>query len=188
MDDQDRVQAWRDEVIPAAPLYDPTFEHDACGVGFVAETRRGPSRRVVPLALAALAAMAHRGALGADARTSDGSGLSLPLGPELLERLTARLGSSKLEPERLAVGMVFLPQAAAARGAATGLIERCLAAEGLATAGWRNVPVDAGVLGDQAAASQPVVRQVIVVRPDRSTGPDFERRLFLARRAIEQAV
>ncbi len=79
----------RDEVIPDAPLYDPAFEHDACGVGFVAESRRGPSRRVVPLALAALAAMAHRGALGADARTSDGSGLALPLGPELLERLTA---------------------------------------------------------------------------------------------------
>ncbi len=188
MDDQGRIDIYRNEIVPEAPLYDPGFEHDACGVGFVAESRRGPSRRVVPLALAALAAMAHRGALGADARTSDGSGLSLPLGPELLERLTARLGGPKLDPGRLAVGMVFLPLAAAARGAAASLVERCLAAEGLAVAGWRNVPVDANVLGDQAAATQPVIRQVIVVRPARSSGPDFERRLFLARRAIEQAV
>ena len=65
--------------IPEAPLYDARFEHDACGVGFVAESRRGPSERVVPLALAALAAMAHRGATAADARTSDGSGLAMPL-------------------------------------------------------------------------------------------------------------
>ena len=110
MDDPGRIDAYRDEIVPDAPLYDAGLEHDACGVGFVAESRRGPSERVVPLALAALAAMAHRGATAADARTSDGSGLALPLAPALLERITARLPGAPADLGRLAVGTVFLPR------------------------------------------------------------------------------
>ncbi len=186
MDDPGRIDAYRDEIVPDAPLYDAGLEHDACGVGFVAESRRGPSERVVPLALAALAAMAHRGATAADARTSDGSGLALPLAPALLERITARLPGAPADLSRLAAGAVFLPRSAAARGAAIRLVERSLAAEGLTVVGWRTVPVEPAMLGDQAAATLPVIRQVVVARSVRLVPVAFEQRLFHARRAIER--
>ena len=186
MDDPGRIDQYRDEVIPDAPLYDPRFEHDACGVGFVAESRLGPSERVVPLALAALAAMAHRGATAADARTSDGSGLAMPLSEGLIRRITARLAGADRPAERLAIGTVFLPDSAAARGAAIALVEGAILAERLTIVGWRNVPIDPGVLGDQAAASLPAIRQVVVARPGTIRPAAFERHLFLARRSIER--
>ncbi|HLY14501.1 MAG TPA: glutamate synthase large subunit [Candidatus Limnocylindrales bacterium] len=186
MDDPGRIDQYRDEIIPAAPLYDPAFEHDACGVGFVAESRGGPSERVVPLALEALARMAHRGATAADARTSDGSGLALPLSAGLVDRLTRRIALGGRNPDQLAIGTVFLPLAAAARGAALGQTERAIAAEGLDVLGWRPVPVDPGVLGDQAAASLPVIRQVVAARPAAMAPAEFEQRLFFARRSIER--
>ena len=186
MDDPGRTTRYRDEVVPDAPLYDPRFEHDACGVGFVAESRLGASERVVPLALEALGAMAHRGATAADARTSDGSGVALPLSTGLVRRLSARVAGSDRPVGDLAVGTVFLPAAAAARGSALALVERTLDAERLQLLGWRPVPIEPSVLGDQAAASLPVIRQVIVARPAGMSAAEFERRLFLARRGIER--
>jgi glutamate synthase domain-containing protein 2/glutamate synthase domain-containing protein 1/glutamate synthase domain-containing protein 3 len=185
MDDPGRIDQYRDEIIPDAPLYDARFEHDACGVGFVAESRQGPTERVLALALEALGAMAHRGATAADARTSDGSGLAMPLSAGFLRLVTARL--SAVPPlDQLAVGIVFLPVPAAARGSALGLIERSIRAERLSVVGWRPVLVDSAVLGDQAAASLPLIRQVVVARPPGMAPADFERRLFHARRAIER--
>ena len=186
MDDPGRINQYRDELIPEAPLYDARFEHDACGVGFVAESRSGPSRRVVALALEALGAMAHRGATGADSRTSDGSGLALPLTPGFVRRLTERIPGASGPTGQLAIGTVFLPDSAAARGAATALVERSIQAEHLSVIGWRVVPVDPGVLGDQAAASLPTIRQVVVARSRALSPAAFERRLFLARRTIER--
>ncbi|MGH2512455.1 MAG: glutamate synthase subunit alpha, partial [Candidatus Limnocylindrales bacterium] len=186
MDDPNHIDQDRDEVIPAAPLYDVRFEHDACGVGFVAESRLGPSDRVVPLALAALGAMAHRGATGADSRTSDGSGLTLPLTDAQLERACARLSGLPGRRGRLALGMVFLPQAAAARGRAVALVERSLEAERLAVVGWRPVPIEPAVLGAQAAGSLPCIRQVVVAAPATLAPLAFERKLFFARHAIER--
>ena len=148
MDDPGRIDLYRDEVIPDAPLYDARLEHDACGVGFVAESRLGPTDRVVPIALEALGAMAHRGATAADARTSDGSGVSLPLSASLVRLITARVAGADRPAGDLAVGTVFLPESAALRGAAAALVERALGDERLEPLGWRPVPVDPTVLGD----------------------------------------
>ena len=186
MDDPGRIDQYRDEVIPDAPLYDARWEHDACGVGFIAESQAGSSERVVALALEALGAMAHRGATAADARTSDGSGLAMPLSEGFLRRVIRRLDKPLPPLDRLAVGMVFLPSPAADRGSALGLVERAIRAEKLDVVGWRPVPIDPSVLGDQAAASLPVIRQVVVARPAALAPEAFERRLFLARRAIER--
>ncbi len=158
MDDPGRIDQYRDEVIPDAPLYDARFEHDACGVGFVAESQAGPSERIVPLALAALGAMAHRGATAADARTSDGSGLAMPLSAGFLRRLTSRLSGPLPAFDQLAIGTVFLPTAAAARGQALGLVERAIRAEKLTVLGWRPVPdrpVGPGRPGSRLAAGDP---------------------------------
>ncbi len=175
--------------IPAAPLYDPRFEHDACGVGFVAETGRDRRRseRVVPEALQALAALTHRGAIAADARTGDGAGLAVPLAPGLVAALAADAGAPLADPSRAAVGAVFLPANPAAGAAARRLLEDALAAEGLAALAWRRVPVDPSVLGPEAAASAPDIRHVVVARPPAMGPAGFERALLLARRTAEAA-
>jgi glutamate synthase domain-containing protein 1 len=179
--------------IPDAPLYDAAFEHDACGVGFVAETARARRRsaRVVPLALEALAALTHRGAIAADAVTGDGAGIALPLGPALLASLAAdadldgATASAGRDPARLAVGAVFLPADHAAGEAARRILGDALATEGLAVRGWRRVPVDRSVLGPEAAASAPDICHVLVARPAAMGATRFERALLLARRTAE---
>jgi glutamate synthase domain-containing protein 2/glutamate synthase domain-containing protein 1/glutamate synthase domain-containing protein 3 len=172
--------------LPDAPLYDPRFEHDACGVGFVAETRRAAraSGRVVPLALDALAALTHRGAIAADARTGDGAGIAVPATPSLVAALAAGSGAAD-DPRRLTVGAVFLPPDPAAGEAARRILEEALAAEGLAVRGWRTVPVDPAVLGPEAAASAPEIRQVIVARPAGMGPARLEHALLVGRRAAE---
>ena len=177
--------------IPDAPLYDPRFEHDACGVGFVAETagsrRRSRSTRVVPLALEALASLTHRGAIAADAKTGDGAGLAIPLTPEVLTLLAADAGLPAPDAARLAVGAVFLPADPVAGATARGILDEALAAEGLLVRGWRRVPVDPSVLGPEAAASAPDIRHVLVARPGGIGPAGFDRALLLARRTAEAA-
>ena len=173
---------------PAAPLYDPRYEHDACGVGFVADAGGRSLARVLPLALAGLASLAHRGAFGADGESSDGAGISLPLDPSLL----ASLIGSEAAAHRPGVIMAFLPRNRAAQRAARELIERELTSAGLAVSSWRAVPFASVALGAAAHAARPAVAQAIVMRPagggtdPRPIDDDaFERRLIVARRRVE---
>jgi glutamate synthase (ferredoxin) len=179
--------------LPSAPLYDPAFEHDACGVGFVADASRSGVHlsRVLPLALGGLAALAHRGAFGADGASSDGAGISLPLDPTLIEALAPRSG---LAAEGPAVLQLFLPRTGvgARGGKARSLVAEAFAGEGLEIVRWRNVPVDLTALGGAARASRPAFVQAFVRRPlDADGGPiadaAFERRLVIARRRLETA-
>ncbi|MBX3030865.1 MAG: glutamate synthase large subunit [Chloroflexi bacterium] len=160
---------------PAYPLYDPRFEHDACGVGFVADAAGTGRERVLPLALAGLGALGHRGAFGADGASSDGAGILLPLDPSVRAHLAPGLAGE------FGVLMVFLPTDAAARAQARTAIETALAAEGLALDRWRDVPVDADALGRVARSSLPVVAQAIVTAPSRTPRTDLDRRLLLVR-------
>src|SRR5687768_18211288 len=116
---------------PAAPLYDPAFEHDACGIGFVADAGGGQRSRVLPLALAGLAALGHRGAFGADGESSDGAGLSLPLDAPLVELLTGgRAG------ERPGIVQLFLPRGRTANAAARALVDHVFADAGIPVSHW----------------------------------------------------
>jgi glutamate synthase domain-containing protein 2/glutamate synthase domain-containing protein 1/glutamate synthase domain-containing protein 3 len=172
-----------------APLYDPAFEHDACGIGFVADAGGRSRDRVLGLTLGGLAALGHRGAFGADGESSDGAGVMLPLEAPLLELLAGVAAA----PERPAVGMLFLPGGRRRGTLARTLVGQALATEGLAVAAWRRVPVDAGALGAAAASTRPDVVQAVVARPiDAATGrpisdAEFDRRLVLARRRLESA-
>src|SRR6476619_3549409 len=121
----------------AVPLYDARFEHDACGVGFVADAGGRSRDRVLPLALAGLAALAHRGAFGADGESSDGAGVALPLDRSLLAFLT---DDPTLAATRPGVVMTFLPRGRTAERAARTLVERVLAERGLPVLRWRPVP------------------------------------------------
>jgi len=164
------------------PLYDPRFEHDACGIGFVADAGGRSADRVLPLALAGLAALGHRGAFGADGESSDGAGVSLPLEPGVVERLAPGLGG-----ERPGILQLFLPRPRARRARAETLVRAAIADAGLALLRWREVPADPGALGASAAAARPTFAQAIVGRPAGDDDRAFERRLVVLRRQIEQA-
>ncbi|HEX2755911.1 MAG TPA: hypothetical protein VHM48_10630, partial [Candidatus Limnocylindrales bacterium] len=174
-----------------APLYDPAFEHDACGIGFVADAGGTRLGEVLPLALGGLAALAHRGAFGADGASSDGAGVSIPLDPTVVEALVPGSG---LAAGRPAILQLFLPRtgAGARNGAARRLVAERLAADGLEVVHWRTVPTDPSALGGAARACRPAFVQAFVRRPSDGRGSPltdaaFERRLVLVRRRIETA-
>ena len=167
---------------PAAPLYDPVFEHDACGIGFVADAGGRSRDRVLGLALAGLGALGHRGAFAADGESSDGAGVSLPLEPPFVERLAPGLGG-----DTPAVLQLFLPRGRVRGARARGIVAEALASAGLSVERWREVPFDAGALGASAATEMPAFVQAIVLRPDELGEESFERRLVVARRRLEAA-
>jgi glutamate synthase domain-containing protein 2/glutamate synthase domain-containing protein 1/glutamate synthase domain-containing protein 3 len=167
----------------AAPLYDPAFEHDACGIGFVADAGGRSRDRVLGMALAGLAALGHRGAFGADGESSDGAGVMLPLEAGMLE-VVAGPGAAVTRP---AVAMLFLPRGRSRAVRSRELISHALASQGLEVAAWRRVPVDAAALGAAAASTRPEVVQAIVRRSEGLGDVEFERLLVLARRRLESA-
>jgi len=166
-----------------APLYDPRHEHDACGVGFIADTSGRHVGDTVALALEALAALAHRGARGADDTTGDGAGISFPISPRFRRRLLEEAGVALGPRRRSAIGMCFLPADAVSE--ATALVEARVAAAGLQVVGWRSVPVASDMVAARRIGGTPVVRQVVIVGAGRLAGPRFARALALARRSVE---
>ena len=172
-------------VVDTAGL-DAFREHDACGVGFVAQSSGARSHEVVQMALEAVARVAHRGAASTD-NSGDGAGLLTQVPHRLFYRDAYRLGL-RLEAGRpFAVGVFFLPVDPEALAQSVLLVERVLEEDGLPLIGWRDVPLNPAALGTGARQSQPVIRQALVGRPARVTDDDaWERALFLARRAMEQ--
>jgi glutamate synthase (NADPH/NADH) large chain len=164
-------------------LIDPRFDHDSCGVGFVASAPGKASRRILEDALTALERLAHRGAVAADGLSSDGVGLMTNVPRELLLNATGL----KVDKESLlGVGMLFLPQE---EQRAEAVVESALAAQELRVLGWRDVPTRPEILGEIARGTMPRIRQVLVVDDAQHEGIDpMERRLYLARKQFERAV
>ncbi len=173
---------------PITGLYDPRFEHDACGVGFVAQINGQPSHRVLALGLESVANVTHRGAVGADAKTGDGAGVLTQLPRRFFARELERLGVGGVDAADIAVAMIFFPADALVKGRCAGIVERTCTRHGLRPLAWRDVPVDASVLGGKARATQPHIQQLILGRPPGRDDADFERLLFLARKEIERRV
>ncbi|MFN8633706.1 MAG: glutamate synthase large subunit [Chloroflexota bacterium] len=173
-----------------APLYKPAYEHDACGVGFVARVSGTQDHDVLVKALQAVSNVTHRGAVDADAKTGDGSGVLTQLPRRLLVREAERRGFRVDKPSDLALGMVFLPREdLVARDLCTAIVDRALRAQGLTVVGWREVPVDRGALGEKALDTRPEVRQVIVARPSGLVDDvTFERALYRARKDAERQI
>ena len=173
----------------AQGLYDPRFEHDACGFGFVVDIAGRPSHDVVRDALTVLVNLEHRGATGSEKNTGDGAGLTIQIPHRFLADVAARSGVRLRGKGGYGVGMIFLPQDRAGRVECFRLIEQVIADEGLNLLGWRDVPTENANLGASARAAQPLIRQVFVDRPER-LGEDlaFERKLYIVRRLVEKAV
>jgi glutamate synthase (ferredoxin) len=185
---------------PRRGLYDPRFEHDACGIGFVARLSGAPSHDILAMALTAVGNMAHRGGVGADGKSGDGAGVLTQIPRGFFARELARLGVS-YPAEDLAVGMVFLPRDEQQCASARQLFEQGLAEHGLWLLGWRAVPFDDSALGERARAMRPTIEQALVGRRGVAldatsidgdelhtrTPEEYERALYLARKAIEAA-
>ncbi|HXG35638.1 MAG TPA: glutamate synthase large subunit, partial [Dehalococcoidia bacterium] len=169
-------------------LYDPRFEQDSCGVGFLARPSDQPSHQIVELALQAVVNLAHRGALDADARTGDGAGVLLQIPRRFFHREVEKLGVRLEDPDKLAVAMVFLPQEAAAASRCQQIIERAATGRGLQVLGWRDVPVETESLGDKALSTRPVVKQLLALPPSGTEGDAYERLLYLVRKEAEAAL
>jgi len=164
-------------------LYDPRFEHESCGLGFVVDVKGRPSRSIVDQALEVLVNMEHRGACGCDPNTGDGAGILLQLSHAFFERECERRKFSLPKPGDYAVGMLFLPTEADARRECQRMFEQTVAQEGQTTLGWRTVPFYELGLGRGALESRPVIRQVFIGRGKGTVDQaQFERKLCVIRK------
>jgi glutamate synthase (NADPH/NADH) large chain len=174
---------------PKQGLYDPAHEHDACGVGFVANIKGRKSHAIIRQGLQILENLTHRGAVGADPRAGDGAGILLQVPGAFLDAECASLGFELPAAGEYGVGMLFLPQQETTRRACEELVARFVKAEGQVLLGWRDVPTDNRGLGESVKAVEPVVRQVFIGRGEgREPGDAFERKLFVVRKQVENAV
>ena len=163
-------------------LYDPRFEHDACGVSFVADIHGRASHDIVATGLGALCNLEHRGATGAEVDTGDGAGVLL----QVPDRFYRGVVSFDLPPAgHYAVGIGFLPADPADAEKAQASIESIVADEGLRVLGWRDVPVDPTTLGATARRVMPTFRQLFVSDPSGAAGIDLDRKVFVARKRVE---
>jgi len=170
-------------------LYDPRHEHDACGVGFVAHIKGQQSHAIVRQGLQILENLTHRGAVGADPLAGDGAGILVQIPDGFLREECTTLGIELPAPGRYAAGMIFLPRQAQTRVECEALMERLVAEEGQTVLGWRDVPTDNSGLGESVKAVEPVVRQLFIGCGEACpTQDDFERKLFVIRKRVENSV
>ena len=170
-------------------LYDPSREHDACGVGFVAHIKGQQSHAIVRQGLQVLENLTHRGAVGADPLAGDGAGILIQAPDNFLREECSALGIELPAPGRYAVGMIFLPQQDQTRVECEALIERLIGEEGQVLLGWRDVPTDNSGLGQSVKDVEPVVRQLFIGCSENCPAQDdFERKLFIIRKLIENQV
>ncbi|HEX8295117.1 MAG TPA: glutamate synthase large subunit [Chthoniobacteraceae bacterium] len=168
-------------------LYSADFEHDSCGVGFIAQVSGKRSNDVLRYALTSLCNLAHRGAVDADMKTGDGAGVSTQIPYKLFAPEVQKLGHKLYQESDLAVGMIFLPHDNAyAQARAKGIVEEVIEKRGLFLFGWREVPINIRVLGQKAASTLPRIEQVLIGRPHGLGDDEYERFLFLARNEIEK--
>ncbi|MGH6836287.1 MAG: glutamate synthase subunit alpha, partial [Methylocella sp.] len=183
-------QLWRDPALPAAQgLYSPGKEHDACGVGFVADMRNRKSHELIAMGLEILRNLDHRGAVGADPEAGDGCGMLVQIPHRFFANQAAELGFVLPAAGEYAVGALFLPRDREGRRIVEDIVEGMVAAEGQITLGWRDTPVDSSCLGVSVRAAEPVSRQIFIkCGPHIENQTVFERRLFILRKTISNAV
>jgi glutamate synthase domain-containing protein 2/glutamate synthase domain-containing protein 1/glutamate synthase domain-containing protein 3 len=170
-------------------LYDPQFEHDACGLGFVVNMKGKKSHQLVSDALKILVNLDHRGACGCEANTGDGAGILIQVPHDFFVTEATRLGFTLPAFGQYGVGQLFLPKDSAQRDAIKKELEKIITSEGQTLLGWRDVPVDNSSLGKTAVAAEPHMAQVFVGRDAAiKHDDDFERKLFVIRKVAEQKI
>ncbi|MFM9981820.1 MAG: glutamate synthase-related protein [Burkholderiales bacterium] len=173
----------------AQGLYDPANEHDACGVGFVANIKGTKSHAIVEQGLTILKNLTHRGAVGADPLAGDGAGILVQIPDQFFREEMAKQDVTLPPVGEYGVGMVFLPQEPASRFACEYEIERAIKDEGQVLLGWRDVPCDNEGLGHSVKRIEPTIRQVFIGRGAGVTVTDaLERKLYIIRKSSGHAI
>src|SRR4030081_29180 len=181
-----REHSWRP---PAEGLYDPSLEKDSCGVGFIANIKGKKSHQIVSDALNILCNLEHRGAVGADPRAGDGAGILVQITHALFARKTKELGFTLPRPGEYAVGALFMPKEKAWRKVIQSIIADQIKDEQLTLLGWRDVPSDNFSLGETVKPTEPAHMQVFIGRGAHiKNDEEFERRLYILRKSISQAI
>ena len=173
---------------PKQGLYDPRFEHDACGIGAVVNIKGIPSRRVVEDALHIVETLEHRAGKDAEGKTGDGVGILLQISHSFFTAEAEKLNITLGEVRDYGVGMFFFPQDELKRRQAKKLFEIITQKEGMEVLGWREVPTVPEILGEMAHSSMPSIWQAFVKRPESCPkGLEFDRMLYITRRVFEQS-
>src|SRR3989441_1406583 len=174
---------------PKQGLYDPQFEHEACGVGFVVNVKGKKSHEIIEQALQVLRNLDHRGACGCEANTGDGAGILIQMPHAFFQKQCEKAGFKLPKPGQYGAGLVFMPQDPPERQQCERVFERIVKEEGLKLIGWRTVPTNNASLGATAKASEPFVRQVFIAR-GRSLKDDmaFEGKLYVIRKRSANSI
>ncbi|HQM36210.1 MAG TPA: glutamate synthase large subunit [Candidatus Marinimicrobia bacterium] len=168
-------------------LYDSSFEHDSCGVGFVARLDGVATHQIIQDSITVLANLEHRGALGGDRSTGDGAGIMTQIPDLFIRQEVANEGIALPSFGDYAVGMVFLPKNQTLANKCRQVFEKAVSSEGCELLGWRAVPIDKKLLGEQASKTVPAIAQVFINR-GRVKAAAFERKLYVIRRLVEKEV
>ena len=176
----------RQTTIPQRPigLYDPANEHDACGVGMIVNVHGNKSHELVDAALKVLENMKHRGAEGADNKTGDGAGIMLQIPHEFI----LLQGIPVPEKGKYGTGLIFLPKDEGEQQAIWSVVIEEVEREGLVLMHLRSVPVRSEILGKEARATEPAVKQIFITMGESVRQEDLERKLYLVRKKIERRV
>ncbi|MCX5704734.1 MAG: glutamate synthase large subunit [Candidatus Omnitrophica bacterium] len=170
-------------------LYDPQFEHDSCGVGFVCDIKGRKSNSIVRQGIEVLHRLAHRGAVGADPKTGDGAGLLIQMPHDFFRIAAKESGIGLPALGSYGTGLIFLPQDGQDRQFCKEALEKAIREQGQMLLGWRVVPIDNSGIGVSAKTTQPVFEQVFIARnKDLSDDLAFERQLYCIRKRVENAI
>ena len=170
-------------------LYDPAHEHDACGVGFVADLKGRKTHAIIQKGIEVLLNLEHRGACGCEKNTGDGAGILLQTPHRFLKKVCAQAGIDLPEYGHYGVGMVFLPVDPMSRRQCEETFETIVREEGQQVLGWRAVPTDDSPIGPTAKAAEPVIKQIFIGRGDGfSDDLAFERKLFIIRKRVRKTI
>lgn len=165
-------------------LYDPNFEHDSCGVGFIADIKGRKSHKIIRDGVKILENLAHRGACGCDPLTGDGAGMMIQI-PDLFLRKKCKNINIDLPQEGFyGVGFVFLPTIWEERNLVESWFEKIVKQEGQEFLGWRHVPHDSSQIGEVARSVEPELKQVFIALGRKTKPEDFEKKLFIIRKQI----
>ena len=182
------MEEFRTEGGPQQGLYDPRFEHDACGIGCVVDIKGRKSHATVDNALKIVEKLEHRAGKDAAGKTGDGVGILLQISHRFFSRVTEEQGIHLGGERDYGIGMFFFPQDTLKRNQAKKMFEIIVEKEGMKFLGWRKVPIQPDTLGEKALSCMPYIEQGFVERPrNLSRGLDFDRRLYVARREFEQS-
>jgi glutamate synthase (NADPH) large chain len=173
---------------PAQGLYHPAYEHDACGIGFVASIRGHKSHDIIRKGIQVLINLTHRGACGCDPETGDGAGVLIQIPHKFFVRECAQLGFELPAPGMYGVGMTFLPVEKHQRLQCEGILERIIREEKLTVLGWRDTPVDSSAIGRVARGSQPYIQQIFLGCASPMDENSLERKLYVVRKRAESEI